>query len=270
MDNIFLINDKLFFDPDEHSLWPLNGHPGSKVVLHTPASDCLLLLLRHNHQVVTQKFLFEQVWEKQGAVVTTNALYQSITLLRKGLQSAGLSENILKTVPKVGYKLTAVVREGRLSDLIEPVVVLPVAVEAEEGEKPSHDVEPKAEPKNKSLLQNFSAYWVYFLAGLIFIFVCGVLYKQMAKNNSLFSDYHYIGQVNDCSLYSSQPSAEKSTHTFLMLDKHYPLSCKNGGVAYITLASTQQGSSLLLCSENIQSNNAQCQSYIFRKERYEN
>ena len=260
MNTVFLINETVLFDPDEHSLRPMDGQPGSKVVIHTPASECLLLLLRHNQQVLTQRFLFEQVWEKHGAVVTTNALYQSIASLRKGLQSAGLAENIIKTVPKMGFKSIATLREGTITDFITPVeaTVLSPAPEVEQ---------PGVQPHN--LAARHYSRWAYLAAGVAFIISCGVLYHQQSGGESHYSDYSYIGQVNGCALYSSWSGEEKSLHTFKLLDKRYPLACESGGVAYLTLNRSLQGLSVLLCNRKIEYSNAECQSYIFRKDRYE-
>ncbi|MGB7803387.1 winged helix-turn-helix domain-containing protein [Buttiauxella sp.] len=267
MKTIFLINDTLLFEPDEHSLRPLEGRPGSKIVIHTPASECLLLLLRHNHQVLTQRFLFEQVWERHGAVVTTNALYQSIASLRKGLQSAGLAENIIKTVPKMGFKSVATIREGTIDDFIAPVhsVSLPAVDEKTEPEIPPNDLSPR----KKHVANFFHSRWAYLLACITFILSCGVVYMQRAGGESYYSEYNYIGKVNGCVLYSSWSGEEKSAQTFTELGKRYSLICKTDGVAYLTLNRSLQGLSVLLCNRKIQYSNAECQSYIFRKDRYE-
>ena len=107
MKKVFLINDTLLFEPDLRRLGPLEGYPNRAIMLHGPVNECLLLLLEHNDQVLTQRFLFASVWEKQGAIVSTNALYQTIASIRKALKSSGLDENIIKTIPKEGFKSVA-------------------------------------------------------------------------------------------------------------------------------------------------------------------
>jgi DNA-binding winged helix-turn-helix (wHTH) protein len=264
---VFLINETLLFEPDEHSLRPVEGLPGSKVVIHTPASECLLLLLRHNQQVLTQRFLFEQVWEKHGAVVTTNALYQSIASLRKGLQTAGLAENIIKTVPKLGFKSVATIREGTINDFIVPVhvVSLPASGETLEPTIARNDLSPR----RMWVADIFHSRWAYLLAGIAFILSCGLVYTQRPGGESFYSEYTYIGKVNGCLLYSSWSGEEKSAQTFTVLGQRYSLSCKKDGVAYLTLNRSLQGLSVLLCNRKIEYSNAECQSYIFRKDRYE-
>lgn len=56
MKKVFLINDTLLFEPDLRRLGPLEGYPHRALTLHGPVNACLLLLLEHNNQVLTQRF----------------------------------------------------------------------------------------------------------------------------------------------------------------------------------------------------------------------
>ncbi|MNG79473.1 DNA-binding transcriptional activator CadC [compost metagenome] len=102
----YLIEGIVIFDVEKQSL-TVQGNDKTEIVLHTPASNCLLLLLRHNDEIISQKFLFENAWENKGITVTPNALYQNITQIRKGLRAVGLSEDIIRTIPRVGFKCSA-------------------------------------------------------------------------------------------------------------------------------------------------------------------
>jgi DNA-binding winged helix-turn-helix (wHTH) protein len=101
----YLISDQVIFDSDAHHLISLTSDT-VKVTLHTPASQCLLLLLQNQGEVLTQKFLFENIWGKNGAFVSANTLYQNIAIVRKGLKSAGIGDDIVQTIPKTGIKFT--------------------------------------------------------------------------------------------------------------------------------------------------------------------
>lgn len=105
--NVIIINKLIVFEPDKNRLTSLKDYPERNISLHAPVSACLLLLLQHNHQPVTQKYLFSEVWEKNGAIVSTNAIYQSIALIRKALRGVGLDEEIIFTLPKIGFKAEA-------------------------------------------------------------------------------------------------------------------------------------------------------------------
>lgn len=66
-------------------------------------------MLQHPGEVISQSDFFNEVWQKNGQYVTANTLYQNISLVRKGMREAGLSKNIIRTVPKVGVVFSGTV-----------------------------------------------------------------------------------------------------------------------------------------------------------------
>ena len=64
--------------------------------------DVLILLVRHQGDVVSRDTLIEQVW--RGALVSDDVISRCIYQLRKELGDA--ERSLIKTVPKRGYKLT--------------------------------------------------------------------------------------------------------------------------------------------------------------------
>lgn len=263
MRSVFLINESIVFDPDEHSLRPLQGHEGRVVVIHTPASECLRKLLEHNHQVLTQKFLFEEVWEKQGAIVSTNTLYQNIASIRKGLKLAGLAEDIIKTMPKVGFKSIAMLREGAVGDFLPTPEIQPEITSNE----PERIVESRRSSFQFSRLA--SSKWSFLSAGVIAILCWGIFLGNLIKEDSFYKNYSYIGVVNGCELYSSYSGVDTSTNSFVAMNKRYPLVCNMGSVAYMTINRLREGSSVQLCNKRIENPGAHCKSYFFRQGAYE-
>lgn len=140
MKPVFLINHSVLFEPEKRRLYLLANYPERAVVLHAPVSECLLQLLEHNGQVMSQRDLFAAVWEKQGAVVTTNALYQTIASIRKALKTVGLAENMVQTVPKEGFKSVAHIETGTLDDFITPAALEPVETFPDTGSEFSPSV----------------------------------------------------------------------------------------------------------------------------------
>ncbi|WMY74588.1 winged helix-turn-helix domain-containing protein [Buttiauxella selenatireducens] len=263
MRRVFLINGTLVFDPDKHSLRPVQGHDGRAVVIHTPASECLLKLLEHNNQVLTQKFLFEEVWEKHGSVVTTNTLYQNIASIRKGLKSAGLAEDIIKTMPKMGFKSIAVLRIGVPEDFLSESETQPEVF----TNIPASMVENKKTPGR--FAHFISSKWSFLFAGLLAVLCWGMLVINLIKEDSFYKNYSYIGLVNGCELYSSYPGVDTSTNSFVAMNKRYPLVCNMGSVVYMTINRLQEGSSVQLCNKKIEIRDAHCKSYFFKRGAYE-
>jgi DNA-binding winged helix-turn-helix (wHTH) protein len=256
MTKLFLINDTLLFDPSRRSLYLFANYPQRAVVLHGPSSECLAILLEQNNQTVSQKYLFSEVWEKQGAVVSTNTLYQNIASVRKGLKLAGLDDDIIKTMPKIGFKCVASVREGLISDFILPEEVENSVPEA---------VQPAKWINKLSLPRQL----ILGLAGVFFFLSCTSLYLKLTEQDTIYRDYSDIGEVNGCRLFSSYSGEDKSISTFKELGERYALDCKNNKMAYLAINRLQQGQSLLICNHPLQNKSAHCKSYLFREEYHE-
>jgi DNA-binding winged helix-turn-helix (wHTH) protein len=262
MTKLFLINDALLFDPSRRSLFLVTDYPQRAVVLHGPSSECLARLLEQNNQIVSQKYLFAEIWEKQGAVVSTNTLYQNIASVRKALKSAGLSEDIIITLPKVGFKCVASVREGQISDFIPA---------EEKTNKPPEAVASSEVPQDEQDNKKGVLAWVIIFgtAGVLFFLSCAALYLKVTEQESVYKDYSDIGEVNGCRLFSSYSGEDKSISTFKELGERYALDCKNNKMAYLTINRLQQGQSLLICNHPLQNKSAHCKSYLFREEYHE-
>lgn len=267
MKKVFLINETLLFEPDLRRLGPLSGYPYRATTLHGPVSECLLLLLENNEQVVTQRTFFASVWEKQGTIVSTNALYQTISQIRKVLKSAGMEENIIKTLPKEGFKSIAQVRVGELAEFVAPQITAPAFVSAEESVEPVpvSVITPEAQPK-PSFFHSPLAFW---LAGILFVISCTVLYSVMQVGKPWMVNYQSVGQVNGCALYSSWHENEKSREMFAALSKRFAIQCKPGGTAWMTVNFAQQGNTVIVCDRQPQDKNAQCDSIIYRQQNHE-
>lgn len=257
MKKVFLINGSLLFDAEQRRLSLTKNYPERSVTLHSPASSCLLQLLEHNNEVLSQKYLFENVWEKQGAIVTTNTLYQSIASLRKAMKSLGFTDEIIFTVPKAGFKLVAEIKSGSLADfIIAPVEILPNLPEPEES------VSSVESTRNAHF---FTSRRAFILAGLLFFLSCGVLWLQFDKHESVFADYYHVGAVNGCQLYSTLFESEKSISLFKALNVRYPIHCKPQDMAFMTRSPVHRGTTILMCDKFPDNNDARCQTFFYRQ-----
>ena len=102
---LWIINDNIEFNPERNRLASLS-RPDLNVILTTPASRCLCLLLESAPSVVTQQTFFQKVWEDAGMVVPANTLYQNISLIRRGLRTVGETDDaLIATVPRKGFQI---------------------------------------------------------------------------------------------------------------------------------------------------------------------
>ena len=268
MKPVFLINETVLFEPDARRLCSLAGYPARAVILHGPVSECLLQLLEQNEQLLTQRYLFAAVWEKQGAIVTTNALYQTIASIRKALKSAGLEENVIITIPKAGFKSVAQLRVGTLAEFVERNKAIPIPVLADvSAEIAKPEMLPPVTPPTARFWRPSMAYW---LAGALFSLSCGVLYSELKTAKPVFAGYHSIGTINGCEVYSSWRDIDKSKSMWTSLLQRFPLTCKTETVAYMTLSHAQIGISVIICDRAPEKREARCESIFYRQPYYEN
>lgn len=263
MSTVFLINETVLFEPGARRIGSLAAYPAHAVILHGPVSECLLQLLEHNDQLLTQRYLFAAVWEKQGAVVTTNALYQTIASIRKALKAAGLAENVVITVPKAGFKSVAQLRVGTLAEFVDQNKTAPVPVLADvSSETEKSDLPPPAARASPRFWRPAMGYW---LAGVLFLLSCGVLWSELKPVEPVFNRYHFADTIEGCEVYSSWRDAEKSQNMWASLLKRFPLNCKKGDVAYMTLNHAQPGISVIICDRTPQDREARCESVFYRQ-----
>ncbi|WP_312997878.1 winged helix-turn-helix domain-containing protein [Leclercia sp.] len=264
----YLINETVLFEPDARRLCALADYPARAVILHGPVSECLLQLLEQNELVLTQRYLFAAVWEKQGAVVTTNALYQTIASIRKALKSTGLEENIIITIPKAGFKSVAQLRMGTLAEFVERNKAVPKPVLADiSSEMAKPEMPPPVTQRTSRFWRPTMAYW---LAGALFLLSCGVLYVELKPADPVFVGYHAIGTINGCQVYSSWRDTEKSKSMWISLSQRFPLICKTGKVAYMTLNRAQLGIPVIICDRAPENHEARCESIFYRQPYYDN
>jgi len=268
MKPVFLINETVLFEPDARRLCSLADYPSRAVILHGPVSECLLQLLEQNEQVLTQRYLFAAVWEKQGAVVTTNALYQTIASIRKALKSAGLEDNVIITIPKAGFKSVARLRVGTLAEFVERNNAAPTPVLADvSSEMTKPEILPPVMPRTSRFWRSSMLYW---LAAALFLLSCGVLYSQLTPAEPAFMGYHPIGTIDGCEVYSSWRETEKSQRMWASLSQRFPLACHTGKIAYMTLNRAQLGISVIICDRAPDNREARCESIFYRQPYYDN
>ncbi|MCU6663648.1 Transcriptional activator CadC [compost metagenome] len=102
--NKFIINNEVIFDMNINELQPLTLS-GSLVTLNAPTARCLQLFLEHKGKVISREEFLDSVWKTRGVVVSENTFYQNISLLRKSLARAGLSQEIIVTIRQRGFRI---------------------------------------------------------------------------------------------------------------------------------------------------------------------
>lgn len=98
----FILENIVVYDSGNHSLSFID-ESDSQTTLAIPASLCLLAILQKKNETTSLGELLAFAWESRGMTVSSNTIYQNISLLRKSLSRFGLANDFIKTVPKRGF-----------------------------------------------------------------------------------------------------------------------------------------------------------------------
>ncbi|BFO09157.1 hypothetical protein GGER_16670 [Serratia rubidaea] len=100
----YRINGQILFDTDSGSLG-LEDFPEESLAISNPSKRLLLLLIAHHGEQVSRELIFRKVWDDYGMVSSNNNLNQCVSKLRRVLKTLGIDDEVIITVPKVGFML---------------------------------------------------------------------------------------------------------------------------------------------------------------------
>lgn len=107
-DTVYIIDGKFEFNYSKKEIALIKD--GGKRKLLTQASNILLHLIRNklngNNDVISQDDLFNVGWGEKKKFVTISTFYQNILLLRKAFYELDGQSDVIKNIPKKGYKLS--------------------------------------------------------------------------------------------------------------------------------------------------------------------
>ncbi|CAN5332027.1 hypothetical protein BH10ACI2_BH10ACI2_02910 [soil metagenome] len=92
-----------------------------RVPLTPRVMDLLIVLVEHQGELVSKEALLEAVWA--GSFVEEGNINRTISTLRKNLGSQSNGGDLIETVPKLGYRFIAPVKEISDEDINEPATL---------------------------------------------------------------------------------------------------------------------------------------------------
>lgn len=131
---IYTINNKIMFCERNGTLWSINN-PESQYVLTATAGRLLGFLLSKRGGIIIRDDILNTVWDSYGLRTSTHSLNKYISDLRKVFIKLGLEDEVIVTVPKVGFKITAAI----LIDNDEPFLEKDTSEQAASSEKTDSD-----------------------------------------------------------------------------------------------------------------------------------
>ncbi len=125
----FIINEHIIFDSDMSTL----GHEGSQeelIPVSNPTKRLLLLLIAHQGEALKREVIFKKVWDDYGMISSNNNLNQCVSKLRKIMKSLGVDDEMIVTIPKIGFMLHQQIRIEKCS---VPPEISPVLATGPDG-----------------------------------------------------------------------------------------------------------------------------------------
>ena len=100
----FIINKQIIFDVDMSTLG-LADSQEELIQISNPTKRLLLVLLSHQGEAVNREIIFKKVWDDYGMISSNNNLNQCVSKLRKIMKNLGVDDEVIVTVPKIGFML---------------------------------------------------------------------------------------------------------------------------------------------------------------------
>ncbi|WP_368525784.1 transcriptional regulator [Enterobacter asburiae] len=98
----FIIFNTIAFRSDDGALWNL-GQPQRKSLLTTIPARLFTYLLENVDKIISREELLNNIWDKYGLEPSNNSVNQYISMIRKLLVELGCDEEIIQTLPRMGF-----------------------------------------------------------------------------------------------------------------------------------------------------------------------
>lgn len=219
----YRFNDRVLFDGDSGTLGP-SDFSDEPTAISNPAKRLLLLLIANYGKPVEREVIFKKVWDDYGMISSNNNLNQCVSKLRRVLKVMGIDDEVIVTVPKIGFMLRREIQveisqedDGHFTPLVPAQTVsdeayLPLESGLETKAETDDDIASTSEaddepdlptsveiatPANKKRLG-----WglIATVAGLVF--VLGIA-STMYATNSLARQEVFLGKAGSCKVFIS-------------------------------------------------------------------
>jgi DNA-binding winged helix-turn-helix (wHTH) protein len=210
----YRLNDHIIFDVDTGTL-SLAEFSDDPISISNPSKRLLLLLITHHGEAVCREVIFKKVWDDYGMVSGNNNLNQCVSKLRRVIKNLGIEEEVIATVPKVGFMLRYEIvvepcdgPEDSFTDEEMPVV-------ARISEQPEIALAPAAAG---TVYAGYSRRWW----AIVSLVTLGVMMLVVAIGSYLTGSVPrqeiYLGKANNCKVFMSMPGASTAVSAGLSRD----------------------------------------------------
>lgn len=282
MSNYYLLNNVRFL-PRERTLF--NDESGEKVVLTNISAKCLLCFCERYEKLISHDELIEFVWDVQHKTVRYNSLYQVLLILRRSLAQVGLSQEMIRTLPRKGFIMGGIKLEQFTGDESpevarqsgsEALAVVKASVAQDETvdngelqpalqsiEAPFSEIKP---PITSGITLHLSVASCLAVAVLLLVALVAVWQFFPSSNRNFFRGYEVAKDAPGAGictwLYNSDASSFERHRQF---SADHPELCNEQEAIYVTAYTTSRKISAVACSNSLTaaSRQAHCLSWYY-------
>lgn len=99
---VFTIFNMIAFRSEDGVMWNIT-HPDRRLSFTTIPTRLFTYLLENADKMVGREELLNNIWDKYGLEPSNNSVNQYISLIRESLSELGCDEEVIKTIPRVGF-----------------------------------------------------------------------------------------------------------------------------------------------------------------------
>ncbi|MGU3522808.1 transcriptional regulator [Enterobacteriaceae bacterium C23F] len=221
----YLIEDRVIFRPDDGTFWAI-GHEDEKVILPPIVARLMTLLLEEQGNVLTRDEIMERVWTIHGLEPSGNSLNQYISNIRRNFLNAGLGDNVIKTIPRIGFIFSG---EIKVEKQLRP--------EAEN----SFPVEEASLPRK--VVKTSSNHKLFYSTLFVFSAIIIATPWLVSRSLDVINEHHLeikpvsIGTINQCHVQTvKMDNASRNPNIHLVAQKIFDnanIHCENKETAFL-------------------------------------
>lgn len=99
---VFTIFNMIAFRSEDGAMWNI-AEPERRLSFTAIPARLFTYLLENADKMVGREELFNSIWDNYGLEPSNNSVNQYVSLIRKSLSELGCEEEIIKTIPRVGF-----------------------------------------------------------------------------------------------------------------------------------------------------------------------
>lgn len=186
----YKLNDRIIFDVDSGTL-SLSDLFDDTVTISNPSKRLLQLLIVHQGDAVSREVIFKKVWDDYGMISSNNNLNQCVSKLRRVIKALGIDEEVIVTVPKVGFMLHSEIQIVSCED---------------EKDTPILDAEPLVSAAKTipvvvgKVFSRASLRYGWGIVGFVCVVLAGIAFYIF---NPSIRQESYLGKSGNCAVFMS-------------------------------------------------------------------